>query len=174
MEILLRTMHEYGQLEKIVPSDLLALQGLLVTLLDIPRLLNGTVKLLMDLRDSCQDGARGQAVQTILIQTLQQLAVCTDCASFGNLMIKAETKAKEEHQWVENFGYQPDISIKRISANFEKIVSTNRSDGAVTCLPSREDMLNVLKEHSKFEPALLLKDVMAPSVTGTTSGRSDF
>lgn len=171
MEVLLRTVHQYGQLEKGVPSDLLALQGLLITLLNMPRLLNGTVNLLMDMRDNCQEGARGQAVQTVLIQTFQQLAVCTDCASFGNLMIRAETKAKEQHQWVENFGYQSDISIKRISVNFEKIINSNRSDGTVTCLPSREEMLNVLKEHSRFEAEQLLKDVMAPSVTVTTSGR---
>lgn len=169
MHTTLRTVEEYGQLTNSIPSDALALHGLLLALLKLPSAIHGMVGLLMRLRDSCPEGARGQVLQTILIRTLQQLAVTAECAPFGDLLIRAETLAREEQQWTDNFEYQAGISFKRLPGRFEDL--RPHGEGPVTCLPPREDMLEMLAQHTKFGSDLR-RDLIVPSVAVTTSGRS--
>ncbi|KAI8576506.1 hypothetical protein K450DRAFT_256488 [Umbelopsis ramanniana AG] len=165
---LMRTIEEYGRLEHTLPTDMIALHGLLLTLLKLRNAISFTVGLLLQLRDSCPEGARGILQQTILIQSLQQLAVVAECASFGDLMIQAETKAKEQHQWVDKFGYDSGMSFKRIPANLEDLVSNHNNQA--TCLPSRQAMLDVLAEHTKFGSDPEWKDLLTSPKTITSSG----
>lgn len=170
MHSVLRTVEEYGRLDQTIPADMLALHGLLLTLLNMPSAVEGTVGLLMRLRDSCQEGARGQVLQTILIQTLQELSVIAECAPFGDLMIRAETMAKEKHQWTDDFGYQKGISFKRLPATFQEMQI--HPDARMTCLPAREDMLDILAEHTKFGSGQMWRHLLTPAVAVTTSGKS--
>ncbi|KAI9280203.1 hypothetical protein BC943DRAFT_330971 [Umbelopsis sp. AD052] len=165
---LMRTIEEYGRLEHMLPTDMIALHGLLLTLLKLRNTISFTVALLLQLRDSCPEGTRGILQQTILIQSLQQLAVIAECSSFGDLMIQAETKAKEQQQWVDGFGYESGMSFKRVPSNLEDLVSNH--NGQATCLPSRQSMLDVLAEHTKFGSDPEWKDLLTLPKAITSSG----